>query len=92
MYQVRTTNRFEKDVKRCVKRGYNMTLLRNVIELLAQTGTLPPQYHPHKLHADFAGCWECHIRPNWILVWRQDDEELTLLFTNTGTHSDVLDM
>ncbi len=91
MYQVRTTNEFERDVKRCIKRGYNMSLLHQVIQLLEQSGTLPQKYHPHKLHGDFAGCWECHIRPNWLLVWRQNDTELTLLFTNTGTHADLLE-
>ncbi len=68
-----------------------MALLEKVIALLAETGTLPRQYYPHKLHGDLEGCWECHIRPNWLLIWKQNDTELTLLFTNTGTHSDLLE-
>ena len=90
MYSVEYTKRFEKDVKRCVKRGLNISKLQVVANLLAQTGTLPHQYMPHKLSGDYAGCWECHIEPNWLLVWEQDDFKLTLLFLHTRTHSDLL--
>ncbi len=68
-----------------------MTLLEKVIALLSESGTLPRQYRPHKLHGDFEGCWECHIRPDWLLIWKQNDTELILLFTNTGTHVDLLE-
>ena len=44
---------------------------------------------PHKLSGDYVGCWECHIKPDWLLVWEQNDTELVLLMTNTGTHSDI---
>lgn len=90
MYSVYYTNKFDKDVKRCVKRGLNITKLQEATKLLAETGTLPPKYRPHKLSADYAGCWECHIEPNWLMVWKQNDMELTLLFMRTGTHSDLL--
>ena len=89
MYSVEYTKRFEKDVKRCVKRGLNISKLQAAAYLLADTGTLPVQYKPHKLTGNYAGCWECHIEPNWLLVWEQDDFKLTLLFLHTGTHSDI---
>lgn len=89
MYQVRMTKTFRKDVERCRKRGYDMNLLKEAIRLLEAYGTLPPSYKPHKLSSDYAGCWECHLKSDWLLVWEQDDNELTLLFTNTGTHSDL---
>ena len=89
MYSVEYTKRFEKDVKRCVKRGLNISKLQAAANLLADTGTLPVQYKPHKLTGNYAGCWECHIEPNWLLVWEQDDFKLTLLFLHTGTHSDI---
>ena len=89
MYKVSTTNRFEKDLLRCKKRNYDMSLLSEAVSILAGSGTLPPKYKPHKLSGKFAGCWECHIKPDWLLVWQQNDEELILLFTNTGTHSDL---
>ena len=44
---------------------------------------------PHKLSGDYVGCWECHIKPDWLLVWEQNDTELVLHMTNTGTHSDI---
>ena len=89
MYKVKSTNKFDKDVLICKKRGYDMSLLSEVVSILAQTGTLPAKYKPHKLSGKYAGCWECHIRPDWLLVWQQNDKELVLLFTNTGTHSDL---
>ena len=89
MYSVEYTKRFEKDVKRCVKRGLNISKLQVAANILADTGTLPVQYKPHKLTGNYAGCWECHIEPNWLLVWEQDDFKLTLLFLHTGTHSDI---
>ena len=89
MYKIDYTNRFKKDVKRAVKRGYDLSLLEKAIEILSQTGTLPPVYRPHKLSGTYAGYWECHIKGDWLLIWVQNDTELCLLFTGTGTHSDL---
>jgi mRNA interferase YafQ len=89
MYKIYTTNRFEKDLKLCKKRNYNLNLLKEVIDLLQIDGKLPIKYKSHKLSGDYADCWECHIKADWLLVWKQNDDELTLLFTNTGTHSDL---
>ncbi len=89
MYKVLFSNRFEKDIALCLKRGLKAEKLYHAIELLRQTGTLPAKYKPHKLSGKYKGCWECHIQPDWLLVWQQNDKELILLFTNTGTHSDL---
>ena len=89
MYNVSTTNRFDKDLKRCMKRGLNMQLIYDAILLLRTTGTLPPQYRPHQLKGDHKGQWECHIQPNWLMTWEQNDKQLTLLFLETGTHADI---
>ncbi|MFZ4105344.1 type II toxin-antitoxin system YafQ family toxin [Flavobacterium sp.] len=89
MYKIYTTNRFEKDLKLCKKRNYNLNLLKEVIDLLQSKGKLPVKYKPHKLSGMYQECWECHIKPDWLLVWKQNDLELTLLFINTGTHSDL---
>ena len=89
MYKITTTNRFEKEVKICIKRGYDISLLKNVMELLAEKGTLPSKYKPHKLSGNYNNCWECHTKPDWLLIWQQNDTELVLLFMNTGTHSDL---
>jgi len=89
MYQIKYTNRFKKDVKRAARRGYNISLLEKVIELLQETGSLPPEYKSHMLSGDYAGKHECHIKSDWLLIWEQDDNMLTLLFLSTGTHSDL---
>lgn len=91
MYEIAYTNAFKKDLKLCIKRGCDISKFREVVRLLAEHGTLPPQYKAHKLFGKYAGAWECHIRPDWLLVWEQNDTELTLLFTNTGTHSDLFE-
>lgn len=89
MYQVIATNVFKKRAKLCQKRGYDMALLREAIRLLSENGQLPASYHPHKLSGNFANYWEAHIKGDWLLVWIQNDNKLTLLLTSTGTHSDI---
>ena len=89
MYQIQMTKNFRKDVELCKKRGYDMELLKTAIQLLERDGCLPASYRPHKLSGNYEGSWECHIKGNWLLVWEQNDNLLTLLFTNTGTHSDL---
>ena len=88
-YKIVATKRFEKDVKRCKKRNLPMDKLKKVILLLEEFGKLPSEYKPHKLSGQYAGSWECHIMPYWLLIWKQDDDELVLVMTNTGSHSDV---
>ena len=89
MYSVETTKRFEKDLKRCQKRCLDLQLILDAIALLRKTGTLPAKYRPHKLSGNRQGQWECHIQPNWLMTWEQNDTQLTLLFLQTGTHSDL---
>jgi len=89
MYTIATTNQFEKELKLCKKRGFNMALLQKVVSFLAETGTLPSKYRPHKLSGNYENCWECQIKGDWLLIWLQNDNEITLLFINTGTHSDL---
>lgn len=89
MYCIEYTNRFKKDLKRCQKRGKDMSLIFETIKLLVDSGTLPPKYNPHKIVGKYEGKWECHIEADWLLVWEQFDDQLRLLMTNTGTHSDL---
>lgn len=88
-YSVATTHRFDKALKRCIKRGLDMSKFKECVRILSTNGSLPVQYHPHKLSGKFNGAWECHIAPDWLLVWEQNDTELTLLMIETGTHSDI---
>lgn len=89
MYELKTTRKFIKGAKRCKKRGFPMDELQKVLHLLEASGTLPANYRPHKLSGDFEGCWECHIKADWLLVWQQHGNELLLLLTDTGSHSDI---
>ena len=89
MYSIDYTKRFRKDVQLCVKRGLDIARIQKVVALLEQKGQVPLSYKPHKLSGDYKDCWECHIQPNWLLVWEQNDEQLTLLFLRTGSHSDI---
>ena len=69
--------------------GLPMDKIRTVMSLLERDGCLPQQYNPHRLSGDRKGQWECHIQPNWLLIWEQHDKELILILLNTGTHSDL---
>ena len=90
-YRYLATTQFKKDVKLCIKRGIPMDALRSVIEQLLESGQLPARYKPHKLSGLLKGLWECHIQSDWLLIWEQRDEELIMVMTRTGTHSDVFE-
>ena len=88
-YSLFYSNKFKKSLRRCVKRGLDIEKLRIAIDILCENGTLPIEYRPHKLSGKFEGNWECHIEPNWLLVWSQNDTELTLLMLDTGSPPDI---
>jgi len=88
-YIIRYSSNFKKAYKRCKKRGLDMLLLKEVIRILSEEGKLPPTYHPHTLQGKYKDLWECHIQPDWLLVWEQNDKEFILYFLSTGTHSDL---
>lgn len=88
-YIVRPTTRFEKDVKRIKRRGYNISLLTEVIKKLANAELLPEKNKDHSLTGDYSGCRECHITPDWLLIYEISGDELILYLTRTGTHSDL---
>lgn len=89
MYTIRYTGEFKRQMRLCQRRGYDMGQLYEVIRLLSIDGKLPEKYHAHILHGDRKGQWECHIQPDWLLVWEQRDQDLILIMLNTGTHSDL---
>ena len=88
-YIIRYSSNFKKAYKRCKKRGLDMLLLKEVIRILSEEGKLPPTYHAHTLQGKYTDLWECHIQPDWLLVWEQNDKEFILYFLSTGTHSDL---
>ena len=89
MYKLYPTARFQKDVKRIQKRGYNMALLSEVLNILASGKQLPAKYEGHNLIGNFKGCRECHITLDWLLIYEISNDELVLYLTRTGTHSDL---
>jgi len=89
MYKIKTTNKFEKDLVLCYKRNYNLSFLKLVISTLEHEGKLPLSYRPHQLIGNYTDCIECHVRPDWLLIWRQDDENKVIELVRTGTHSDL---
>ena len=85
MYRIIPTARFRKDLKRAAKRGLPM---ERVVDVLSAGETLAPKYRDHALTGDYIGYRECHIQPDWLLIYRVDEEILTLVLAYTGTHSD----
>ena len=89
MYKIRPTTRFQKDLKHIKKRGYDLSLLTEVIKKLSSGEVLPPKNKDHFLTGNFEGCRECHITPDWLLIYEIDNDSLFLYLTRTGTHSDL---
>lgn len=80
---------FKKDFKRIKRRGYDIRLLEKAVNLLADGKALPLEYRDHALSGHYSGCRECHIAPDWLLVYEIVERELVLYLMRTGTHSDL---
>lgn len=78
---------FEKEVEKAKKRGCDLSLLKSVMRQLIEKKSLDPKHRNHKLKGNFVGCWECHITPDWLLIYKKDKENI--YFIRTGTHSDL---
>ena len=89
MFEIHYTTKFKKDYKTIKRRGYQLNLLKDVIGKLAETGTLPKKFIPHKLSGQYQDNWECHIKPDWLLIWNIDYETNEIWLVRTGTHSDL---
>jgi mRNA interferase YafQ len=88
-YDVKTTSKFRKEYKLMQKRNLNMSLIDDIIIKLAQGISLPPHNRDHELIGNYAGHRSCHITPDWVLIYRIDEDILILTLTRTGSHSDV---
>jgi mRNA interferase YafQ len=88
MRELLRTNRFKRDWKRVKKRGAQACKLSEVLGLLAADQPLPERCRPHKLVGEWPGFWECHIEPDWLLVYDLDDLEVLTLVA-TGSHADL---
>ena len=88
-YELKPTNQFKKDLRLARKRGYNLKQLERVIENLAEGQPLDAKHRDHELMGDYVGFRECHVQPDWLLIYRYEDTELYLILSRTGTHSDL---
>jgi len=89
MKSVHSSNRFKKDYRRMLKRGVDEERFTDVLNKLVVNEPLPERCRPHILSGGWAGFWECHITPDWLLIYEFDDETVTL--QRTGTHSDLFE-
>ncbi len=89
MLKIRYSSRFKKDFKTIIKRGYDVKLFEEVLRLLVEEKLLPANYLDHPLVGSYGGHRECHITPDWLLIYKIEKNILTLSLTRTGTHSDL---
>lgn len=89
MYEFEYSSQFKKDYKLMKRRGADMELISTVLGFLEQYGQVPREYLPHVLSGKYKGIWECHISPDWLLLYTRSDKVRLVRLVRTGTHSDV---
>jgi len=85
------TNRIKRQLKNLEKRGYDMSLFKDVVSMLLDGKPLPLKYRDHSLRGDKRGYRDCHIQPDWVLIYKINKDVLTLVLSETGTHADILE-
>ena len=88
-YELAITGRFKKDLKLCIKRNLDISKLESVVDTLLSGEPLPEKFKDHNLGGNWTGHRECHIEPDWLLIYYIENKVLTLTLTRTGTHSDL---
>ncbi len=91
MYTSSFRNQFKRDFKRCGKRGLKLKELEKIMRFILEGEVLPPKCKPHPLTGSYVDCMECHIKPDWLLVYIVDEEAKHVDFIRTGTHSDLFE-
>ena len=89
LLNLRFSKKFNKDRKLIIKRGYNIQKLKDVIAMLRSGEPLPARYFDHQLSGEYSGYRECHIEPDWLLIYKIENNTLTLVLSRTGSHSDL---
>lgn len=89
MLTIKYHTMFKKDFKRIKKRGYDISRLEKIVELLANEVPLPEQFKDHNISGNYNGFRECHIAPDWLLIYQVNNNELVLVLSRTGSHSDL---
>ena len=90
-YTILRTNRFDRDLRLAAKQNKDLSKLQTVIDTLASGNKLEDRYHDHPLKGEYIGCRECHVSPNWLLVYKIDDGKLILLLYRLGSHAELFD-
>lgn len=91
MLKLAYTAKFKKDYKKAKRQGRNLAKLTKALDLLCREQELPPSFRDHALIGNYQGHRECHLEPDWLLIYRTDADELILTATRTGSHSDLFD-
>lgn len=89
MLKIVLSNRFKKDLRQAKKRGFKLEKLTAVVNMLARQEPLPEKYRDHNLSGEYHNFRECHVEPDWLLIYRIENKELELFLFRTGTHSDL---
>ena len=89
IYQLKKTSQFKASVKLAKKRGLNIDLLEDIIEKLRTDTPLGVKHKNHQLSGQFKDIWECHIQPDWLLLYLKEENNLVMTLVDTGTHSDI---
>lgn len=89
MLTLKPTSKFKKDLKKIKKRGLDMARLDTVLNMLLKQETLPQVYYDHALKGNYQGFRECHIQPDWLLIYMIEEDNLVLVASRTGTHSEL---
>lgn len=88
-YELDFTNQFKRDLKLVRRQGKDESKLHAVVDMLVNGEELPQKYRDHQLSGEYMGCRDCHIEPDWVLIYKKQEETLVLLLTRTGSHSDL---
>ncbi len=89
MYSGSYTNEFEKNTELAKRKGFNIKLLDIVIDKLLERKPLAKHYRNHKLEGEYKGCWECHVAPDWLIIYKYNHPEKKIIFLSYGSHSDL---
>ena len=87
MRELQVTSQFKMDLKKAKKRRKDLRKIEAIIDTLLAAEPLSPKHRTHRLSGDWKPCWECHVEPDWLLIWDEDETNVTLI--RTGTHSDL---
>lgn len=89
-YDIKMSSKFKKDLRAAKKSGHDLNELDKIVKMLAEGKKLPPKNRDHDLHGKFEGARECHIEPDWLLIYQYNNNELILYLISTGSHSNLL--